>query len=101
MKKILVLMLFINLLLADDGTSYSPPSPDMPLDCASPSSQIRDVTVNELYNGGGSAGNLEFIEIYFNETTNINNWRLYFNDNNTHQYVNLGTGLGDVRYPNG
>lgn len=104
MKKRILLLLFLFMSLtisADDGTAYTPPNPDMPLNCASPSTQIGDVTINELYNGGGGAGNLEFFEIYFNETTNINGWRLYANDKNTHRYTNLGIGLGDVTYPNG
>lgn len=84
---------------ADDGTGYTPPSSKMTLNCAS--TQVRYVAINELYNGGGGSGNLEFVEIYFNEETSISNWRLYFNDNNTHKYINLGSGLGDVRYPNG
>ncbi|MDP1785423.1 MAG: hypothetical protein Q8K81_08385 [Sulfuricurvum sp.] len=103
MKKMIFifLSLFITLTaIADDGTTYTPPTPDMLLNCAS-APQIRDVTVNELFNGGGGSGSLEMIEIYFNETTNIDGWRLYFNDSNTHKYVNIGSGLGNVIYPNG
>lgn len=99
--KIIAILLIPFSLYADDGTSYTPPSPNMPLNCASPSSQIRVVAINELYSGGGGSGNLEMVEVYFNETTNITGWRFYFNDKNTHKYVNLGTGLGDVHYPNG
>ncbi len=101
-KSLFQFILFIPLFLyADDGTSYTPPSPEMPLNCASPSSQIHTVSINELYSGGGGEGYLEMVEIYFNQTTNITGWRFYFNDKNTHKYVNLGSGLGDVHYPDG
>lgn len=96
----IVFWLFLSMISrADDGTAYTPPASLMSLNCASPSTQIRTVTTNELYTQSGLY--LEMVEIYFNETTTISGWRLYVNDHNTHKYINLGSGLGDVRYPDG
>lgn len=50
------------------------------------------VVLNELFSGGGSQGNLEFVEIYFLQDTNISGWKLYFHDNNTDSSVVLGQG---------
>lgn len=102
MKTIVYLLFSVFITLntwADDGTAYTPPSTLMNLNCAAPSTQIRTVTANELYTQSGLY--LEMVEIYFNETTTISGWRLYVNDHNTHKYINLGSGLGDVRYPDG
>ncbi|MBN2781837.1 MAG: hypothetical protein JXQ66_01190 [Campylobacterales bacterium] len=69
------------------------------LNCAT--SHVRDVAINELYNGGGGGGSLEIVEIYFNKTTDITNWKLYFHDRNTNQEIVIGTGVGVVSYPDG
>ncbi len=102
MKRAVGVVLWLLLALlsyADDGTPYTPPATVMNLNCASPAAQIRTVTVNELYTQSGLY--LEMVEIYFNETTTISGWRLYVNDHNTHKYIDIGSGLGDVRYPDG
>lgn len=102
MKRAVGVVLWLLLALlsyADDGTPYTPPATVMNLNCASPAAQIRTVTANELYTQSGLY--LEMVEIYFNETTTISGWRLYVNDHNTHKYIDIGSGLGDVRYPDG
>ncbi len=37
------------------------------------------IVINELFAGGGGMGNLQFIELYVFEETNINNWNLNYN----------------------
>ena len=91
-----LLFVFLSLFLVSSSVFAAKPI----LNCATPSSQIRNVTINELYNGGGGS-NLEMIEIYFNETTDVSNWKLYFHDRNTDVDLVLGTGEGVVTYPDG
>lgn len=50
------------------------------------------VVLNELFSGGGGQGNLEFVELYFLQQTNISGWKLYYHDSNTDTGVALGSG---------
>lgn len=79
-------LLFALLLLLGVATSAAA----LNLQCSTTNSG--KVVLNELFSGGGGQGNLEFVEIYFLQPTNISGWKLYFHDNNTNSSVVLGQG---------
>jgi len=78
-------LLFPLLLLAAAAT----PAAALDLRCSATNSGR--VVLNELFSGGGGQGNLEFIEIYFLQPTDINNWEIYYEGSNSTDFT-LGKG---------
>ncbi|GAB6057772.1 DUF6701 domain-containing protein [Desulfonatronum parangueonense] len=52
------------------------------------------VAINELFTGGGGEGNLEFLELYFNDTADIDGWKIYWYDGNGNQFRDFLLGEG-------
>ncbi|MEW6500871.1 MAG: DUF6701 domain-containing protein [Thermodesulfobacteriota bacterium] len=78
-------LLFSLLLLAAAAT----PAAGLDLQCSATNSGR--VVLNELFSGGGGQGNLEFIEIYFLQPTDISNWKIYYEGSDDTDFI-LGRG---------
>ncbi|WP_113907029.1 DUF11 domain-containing protein [Aliidiomarina celeris] len=59
------------------------------------SPQALDVSINEVFGGGAGQGNLEFLELYINEPTDILNFQVHWYQNNFVDSFFLGRGAFD------